>query len=707
MKRTFLLAALIFLFSGVFAQVVLTEDFSGTAFPPTGWTIDAQTGNWKKSNSVNAGGTAPEANMTWSPQFNGVSRLISPSLNMAGKNALILQFRQMVDHYSGGVQIGVGTRANGGEWNVAWSRNVNTSINPEIVTVVMDDANVNSDDFQFCIFFSGSSYNINDWFVDNIVLIAPAEVDMTITDIATPRYFLGTQDVKTTIANMGSTTVTSLKLNWQLDDAEIHTENLTNLDLATGATMNHIFTDKVDAEPDSYNLKVWVSDVNGVQGPDDIPENDTLVKKISIASQGVARKPMFEEFTSSTCGPCASFNNGVLNPFIIQHGEELVLVKYQMNWPGSGDPYYTAEGGQRRTYYAVNGVPMLFVDGKYAGGTSASVNTAFNNSLAKPAFVDISGEYVINGTMVDISAIVTSYANIENSTLHVVVYEGLTTKNKRSNGESEFHHVMMRCLPDGNGNEMGLLEVNHPNEFNFSVDMTGTNVEEMDDLFVAIFLQDNETKDIFQAAYAVPTGAVILTEPNNYAVNVSVSEPLSINFSQGVRHIGGEELTPENVSQAVILEEISGTRTLVEFEAEVSADKTEILIYPSQFEEGALYQLTINPLENFLGVPTFEKTVVFTTETTTGTTLKPIETVRVFPNPAGNGVTTVSGLSSLDKINGIILSDLTGKEISRFPLPAAGSDQMVLPTRTLQNGTYLLTVTSAKGVHTVRVVVAK
>lgn len=707
MKRTILLAALIFLFSGVFAQVVLTEDFSGTAFPPAGWTIDAQTANWKKSNTANAGGTAPEAKMDWSPQFNGVSRLISPSLDMSGKNELIVQFRHMVDHYSGGVQIGVGTRADGGDWNIAWSKNVNSSINPEMITVVVEDANVNSDNFQFCIFFSGSSYNINEWFIDNITLIAPAQTDMTVTDIATPRYFLGTQDVKASISNMGKSPVTSLKLNWQLDDAEIHTESLNNLNLVTGASMNHIFTDKVNAGPGAYDLKVWISNVNGAQGPDDVPENDTLVKRISIATHGVARKPMFEEFTSSTCGPCASFNNSVLNPFITQHGDELVLVKYQMNWPGSGDPYYTNEGGQRRNYYGVGGVPMLFVDGKVVSSTSAGVNTAFNNSLAKQSFVEIQGEYVINGTMVDISSTVTSFADILNPVMHVVVYEGVTTKNKRSNGETEFHHVMMRCLPDGNGNEMDLLKTGHPKEFSFSVDMTGTNVEEMDDLFVAFFLQDSETKDIFQAAYAVPTGAVVLTAPGNYAVNVSVDEPLSINFSQGVRHIGGEELTPANVSQAITLEEIGGTRTQVEFEAEVSADKTEILIYPAQLAEGTTYQLTINPFENFLSVPTFGKTVEFTTETTTGITLKPMGPVKVFPNPAGNSNTTVSGLSSLENIFSITLSDLTGKEISRFPLPAAGSDQMVLPTRTLQNGTYLLTVTSAKGVHTVRVVVAK
>ncbi|MEZ5197672.1 MAG: hypothetical protein R2764_15170 [Bacteroidales bacterium] len=33
----------------------------------------------------------------------------------------------------------------------------------------------------------------------------------------------------------------------------------------------------------------------------------------------------------------------------------MTLVKYQMNWPGVGDPYYT-EGGAERNYYGVSWV---------------------------------------------------------------------------------------------------------------------------------------------------------------------------------------------------------------------------------------------------------------------------------------------------------------------------------------------------------------
>ena len=85
MKRILTFIFILFVFQAVTGQTVLNEDFSGTAWPPTGWSIINQSSNWARSQSNNAGGTAPEARMSWSPQFNGVTRLISPELNLVGK----------------------------------------------------------------------------------------------------------------------------------------------------------------------------------------------------------------------------------------------------------------------------------------------------------------------------------------------------------------------------------------------------------------------------------------------------------------------------------------------------------------------------------------------------------------------------------------------------------------------------------------------
>ena len=103
------------------AQVLFTEDFS-SGVPPTGWSIDDHAGNWTQESSSNAGGTAPEAQFSWSPQFNGASYLMCPETNTAGYATLGFSFRHSIDHYGGAYTVGVATRSAGGDWTsvVPW-----------------------------------------------------------------------------------------------------------------------------------------------------------------------------------------------------------------------------------------------------------------------------------------------------------------------------------------------------------------------------------------------------------------------------------------------------------------------------------------------------------------------------------------------------------------------------------------------------------
>jgi len=505
MKNGLLLCLLLVGSLIVNAQVVLTEDFSGT-FPPSGWSIDAHAANWSAEQSAAAGGVAPEAFMSWSPQFNGATRLISPQLDLTGETTLLLQFRHFIDHYDGSYQIGVSTRSNGGTWTNAWTATITDPVPATIVNVPIADANVNSATFQFCIFFNGNSYNINSWQLDDIQLIIPSETDGSVTALNVPTYFLGSTDVKGTFTNVGTTPVQSFRINWNLDGGAVNSDLISGQNITLGQTFD--FTSGTQVTPDAgvHSLSVWVSEVNGLSTGDDNPANDSLSKTLRIPTQTLAKTPMFEEFTSSTCSPCASFNNGTFNPFLSQHEDELVYVKYQMNWPGNGDPYYTAEGGSRRNYYGVNAVPMLYIDGKNVSTTSGPINAAFNASLATPAFVQIDPYYAIDGNNIIVKGQFLSYAELAAATLHIVVYENVTTGNVATNGETEFHHVMMKMLPDGNGQAIPFVGQGQAFLFDHTFDMSSTNVEEMSDLSVAVFLQDDETKDIFQAAYADLSG---------------------------------------------------------------------------------------------------------------------------------------------------------------------------------------------------------
>lgn len=705
MKNLFLLFGLLLSTMVVFSQVVLNETFSGGQMPPAGWSIDAHGTNWTIRQSATAGGQSPEAGMSWSPEFSGATRLISPVTDLAGNSVVLLQFRQTIDFYSGSFQIGVATRKDGGAWTNAWTRTVTAGTTAEQISVPISDANVNSSTFQFCIFFNGSSYNINDWYLDDIVLTIPAEVDAAMSSIEVPTYFTGSRDVKGKITNMGTTVINSFKFEWQVGEGDIHSNTIVGQNLSLGSIYNYTSSDQVSLEAGNYNLRVWVTNVNGIVGSDDMPANDTLSKVLKIPTQTVPRMPFFEEFTSSTCAPCASFNNGVFNPFIAQNGEEIVLVKYQMNWPGNGDPYYTEEGGSRRNYYGVNAVPMLFVDGKNTATSSPGVNTAFANSQLNPAFVTINGYYTISGNEVAIAADLTAYTDIQDATLHVVIFEGITTDNHATNGETEFHHVMMRLLPDGNGTQ-AVLESGIPLAVNHVVDMTGTNVEEMEDLQVAVFLQDNVTKEIFQASYAALSGALVAITPANNSTGVLVDEPMSVEFNVPVRMTGGGEITNANVASLITLEGVV-TRAPVAFTAEINEAKTIITVTPVEnLAANSMYMLSVNPVENTSGTASFETISYFTTQNDVGVIQQDKRQIVLYPNPASD-VVNVRITGETGKTNQVQILNSTGMVMPAVEVKGTGSGNFRINVSSLPAGIYLLKIDGTEGSISTAFVVKK
>ena len=95
---------------------------------------------------------------------------------------------------------------------------------------------------------------------------------------------------------------------------------------------------------------------------DENPANDVLTKNVEVVAGAVAKKPLFEVFTSSTCSPCAQANP-IIDAIFAANPDEFSLIKYQMDWPGSGDPYYTEQCGVRGNYYGVSFVPDFYGNG--------------------------------------------------------------------------------------------------------------------------------------------------------------------------------------------------------------------------------------------------------------------------------------------------------------------------------------------------------
>jgi len=250
-----------------------------------------------------------------------------------------------------------------------------------------------------------------------------------------------------------------------------------------------------------------------------------------MSMQAQQRKVLFEEFTSSTCGPCASMN-AWLNPLLVNNAEKVVVIKYQMNWPGVGDPYYTLECRDRLLFYPPHqppssyGVPAPYVNGVYLTSQSAILN-AINNGYAQPAQAEITGTFKVSGTNITINGSVTPLISGSGYKIHVSVNEKMTTGNKMSNGETEFHHVMMKMFPNGHGTDV-TLTAGTAIPFSYTYDMSTTFVEEMHDLEVAVFVQNTSTRVVLNAAYLED---ITLPAPQNMKATQTQIDHLNVNIT--------------------------------------------------------------------------------------------------------------------------------------------------------------------------------
>jgi len=709
MKKTLLLFAVLLASAGLYAQVLMQQDFSAGTMPPTGWMVFGNQSNWAIAQSNTAGGVIPEGRVKSTPAFNGTMRFISPNTNTTGLTQVIIQFKHMFDHVDGNsiaFNLGVETRAANGTWHEVWTKAATTDIGAETVTVLVNNSDVGSGSFQFCLKVTGSSQNFKDWFFDDITLLDPLTNDAGMASIGVPVMFVGNQAVTGKIVNIGETAINAINVNWSTVEGTTHTTSFTGLNIATGSEFAYTCTDSLIATPGVYDLKVWVSNLNGSATPDDNPANDTMVKSISVPDHLVFRRPMYEEFTSSTCSPCASFNNSTFNPFIAAHGNEITLVKYQMNWPGAGDPYYTAEGGVRRAYYGVNAVPDLYVDGKVCGTNSTAVNNAFNTSKTTMTYLEVQSSHEIQGNNVIIDCNILPYANYSGVTVQIAVVERVTTGNVATNGETEFHNVMMKMVPDANGTLVSLT-ANQPYNLKYTVDMSGTNVEEMSDLEVVVFLQASN-KEILNSDYMPETGSMIVSmTPADGSSNVSVTTPMVITYHQPVRMPNGSPITNSNVASVITLKENNATGANAGFTATINASKTVITVTPDQnLKYSQQYYFKVDTLENNQGVNTFAQSSTFTTELSTVNTSEPkINSIVIYPNPATDRINIKS--NEISKINRIEMLNTIGKTVRVIDNPTSSYNEVSLKVADLPSGIYFVRVLGEGNTQTMRVLISR
>jgi len=439
---------------------------------------------------------------------------------------------------------------------------------------------------------------------------ADNDIMMVSTDMKTDYELAGGAiAVKGQIRNVGATALTSYDLNYSINGGATVTQNVTGVNIASGGygTFEHAtpFTPSVS---DAYSIKVWTSMPN--QMADANTDNDEATFNFKVHDKVFVRKPLYEVFTSSTCGPCTPGNINFHN-VIDGKEDDCVFIKYQQNWPGTGDPYCTAESNERRNYYAINSIPRMEVDGGWDGNASSFTAQMHTDATAEPAFMNLTATSIQWGKHVEVSVEIDPASDFTgNNTLHVAIMEKTTFDNEKTNGEAEFVNVMKKMMTGGVGVNVGSLKkdtkVTKTYTWDFKGDYTlpfdGTSgnwinhnvthsVEEFDDLIIAVWVQNATTKEVHQAAYATQANASVLdmtTESKFTMFPNPATDITSINF----------ELTSGSDVQVSVLN-VSGQEVAATTAGTLNAGENTVDVDVSSLSKGVYYVQLITDFGTF------------------------------------------------------------------------------------------------------------
>lgn len=219
-----------------------------------------------------------------------------------------------------------------------------------------------------------------------------------------------------------------------------------------------------------------------------------------------------------------------------QYENEVALIRYHTWWPYDGDPFYQfaiVENRARVDYYEINFVTYLMVDGILQGGDQIEIWDSLLVSrmdVESPLEIDISGTYDSEQRAGDIEITVVATADIDSDGLR---FQCVITESdiywQAPNG-LEWHNQTMRDMIPGAGGEQ--FDIQNGDTLDFSREFVLHDLLVDANCEIVVFVQDNETKEILQAAELgisdlEQTGIADATRPSEFRLFDAFPNPFN------------------------------------------------------------------------------------------------------------------------------------------------------------------------------------
>ncbi len=350
----------------------------------------------------------------------------------------------------------------------------------------------------------------NNLYLDNVTLGTQSNIDVGIVSIdnikADTNYLPGSGNYMVapvvTIFNAGKNNVTTSFNVTMTITPGVYQSTKTATAFNSGQTQQIVFDSYTITPGTAFTINV-IANLPG----DENPSNNTLTQ-FSQYFQGTVRNILFEEWTSSTCSPCAA-NNPTIDAFIAARFDSLTPIKYHMNWPSPGnDPMYAynpTQNTDRRTYYGVNSVPHVILDGivnpSYPYSSAPSLPDAFypRKLIGSPMIITVTNTRIPGDTIkadITVQNLAPLKAGNYYLRVHAVERKIQYTTPPGSNGETIFYDVFRKAYPTSLGTPVPTAVGTYYFTFKYKLDLP-TWVDTM--IYTAAFVQDDVTKEVMNS----------------------------------------------------------------------------------------------------------------------------------------------------------------------------------------------------------------
>jgi hypothetical protein len=356
------------------------------------------------------------------------------------------------------------------------------------------------------IMFEGTNANGNNLWLDNFSFGTRYNNDLTITSIGMKdkNYLIpGASSTNfspvVTVLNAGR--LASASATVTMTDAGAYNVTKTVSAIPAGSTTTVTFDPITFSLNSSKNMKVYIN-----WATDENHGNDT-VSQATVFLPGVQKRIVFEAHTSTTCGPCATYNPA-LDAFIQSNFDSIIPIKIHCWWPSIGDPMYALNIPQARVrilYNSISAIPGLMVDGvlqQISGYSQATLQPLYNNrrALGSPIGLSVTDTRLAGDTIkatISINVVSALPSNVDyRLRINAIERKIQYTTPPGSNGETVFYDVFRKQYPSINGISVNYTPGVYTVEYKYKRESAW--VDSM--MYTSVFIQDEYTHEIINGA---------------------------------------------------------------------------------------------------------------------------------------------------------------------------------------------------------------